>query len=213
MNVPADTKIYHIVHIDRLPSIIAQGCLWSDSEQQQKDGSGTVIGMPAIKLRRLQELILSSYPELHVGDCVPFYFCPRSVRLFMISKGNNPELPYTGGQSEVIHLEADFQRVIAWAQDNQRRWAFTDGNAGTRFFNDWADPARLDQLNWDAIYAQDWRDCKESKQAEFLLERRFPLSLVDSIGVYDTKILGVVESAVNKLPEKPSVQIRKEWYY
>lgn len=28
MTVPAQPKIYHIVHVDRLPSIVADGCLW-----------------------------------------------------------------------------------------------------------------------------------------------------------------------------------------
>jgi len=32
MTVPAQPKIYHIVHVDRLPSIIADGGLWCDAE-------------------------------------------------------------------------------------------------------------------------------------------------------------------------------------
>lgn len=33
MTVPAQPKIYHIVHVDRLPSIIADGCLWCDDRR------------------------------------------------------------------------------------------------------------------------------------------------------------------------------------
>ena len=29
---PAQPKIYHILHVDRLASIVADGCLWSDAE-------------------------------------------------------------------------------------------------------------------------------------------------------------------------------------
>lgn len=213
MKVPTDPKIYHIVHIDRLPSIVAEGWLWSDSERQGKEDEGTAIGMQAIKRRRLKELTLSSYPELHVGDCVPFYFCPRSIMLYMIYQGNNPELPFAGGQLEIVHLEADFHRAISWAKENQQRWAFTDCNAGTGYFNDWADPAKLDRLDWAAIQAQDWRLCKEKKQAEFLMEKRFPWSLVERIGVFSAKTLGMAQSVLTRQSLVPPVQILREWYY
>ena len=32
MPPPRHPKIYHIVHVDRLPSIVADGCLWCDAE-------------------------------------------------------------------------------------------------------------------------------------------------------------------------------------
>ncbi len=75
--VPAKPKIYHIVHVDRLLSIIANGCLWCDAEIFRRAPPGTSIGMNSIKQRRLNELTLASHTGLHVGDCVPFYFCPR----------------------------------------------------------------------------------------------------------------------------------------
>ena len=85
---PAAPKIYHIVHVDRLPSIIADGFLWCDAEVAQRavtnPGMGTTIGMNSIKERRLTELNLGRHPDLHVGQCVPFYFCPRSVMLYLI---------------------------------------------------------------------------------------------------------------------------------
>jgi hypothetical protein len=46
-------KIYHIVHIDRLVSIVADGCLWSDAEVVRRRQGGTTIGMGGIKARRL----------------------------------------------------------------------------------------------------------------------------------------------------------------
>ena len=41
MPVPAQPKIYHIVHVDRLASIVADGCLWSDAVMVQRQGAGT----------------------------------------------------------------------------------------------------------------------------------------------------------------------------
>jgi hypothetical protein len=173
MTVPARPKIYHIAHVDRLPSIVADRCLWCDAEVLRRAPPGTMIGMSNIKQRRLAELRLSSHPDLRVGDCVPFYFCPRSVMLYLIYQGNHPELGYRGGQGPIIHSEADLHVVVAWAHQQGRRWAFTLSNAGSYFFEDRCDLGRLNEIDWDAVAARDWRQCKEGKQAEFLLEQSF----------------------------------------
>ena len=55
MPMPAAPKIYHIVHVDRLPSIVADDNLWSDAEIVQRNPPGTTIGMNSIKHRRLHE--------------------------------------------------------------------------------------------------------------------------------------------------------------
>jgi len=78
---------------------------------------GTTIGMTAIKTRRLS-LPLESHPDLHVGDCVPFYFCPRSVMLYLIHQANHPDLSYRGGQGSIIHLEADLHETVARADSH-----------------------------------------------------------------------------------------------
>jgi len=61
--IPDEPKIYHIVHVDRLASIIAGG-LWCDAEVVRRASQGTTIGMNAIKQRRLNELTLASHPGL-----------------------------------------------------------------------------------------------------------------------------------------------------
>ena len=133
MPVPAEPKIYHIVHVDRLPSIIADGCLWCDAEILRRSLPGATIGIHSIKQRRLTNR-LDSRPGLCVGECVPFYFSPRSVMLYVIFQGNNPELSYRGGQDPIVHLEADLRQAVAWADGDGRRWAFTFSNAGAHYF-------------------------------------------------------------------------------
>lgn len=61
--VPAQPKIYHIVHVDRLPSILASQGLLCDAPIIAQNAIGTTIGMNTIKQRRLTELTLSSYPD------------------------------------------------------------------------------------------------------------------------------------------------------
>jgi len=69
---PVQPKIYHIVHVDRLASILADGCLWSDAVIAAQARPGSTIGMASIKHRRLHENYLASHPDLTVGGCVPF---------------------------------------------------------------------------------------------------------------------------------------------
>jgi hypothetical protein len=218
MPVPAQPKIYHIVHVDRLASIIADGRLWSDAEMVQRQGVGTTIGMSNIKERRLNQLRLSCHPDLHVGNCTPFYFCSRSVMLYLIYK-RNEELTYKGGQEPIIHLEADFYAAVDWAEQNSQRWAFTLSNAGAYYFEDRSDIARLGDINWDAVQTRQWsgngvsRSVKEGKQAEFLIERSFPWHLVERIGIHSPGIAQQVANAMQGAAHRPRVETRREWYY
>jgi hypothetical protein len=131
-------RIYHILHCDRLQSVLQDGFLYSDAIISSRAPSGTAIGMSTIKQRRRNELTLSSHPDLYVGACVPFYYCPRSIMLYMLHKGNEPALTYGGGQAPIVHLEFDLQSVSDWATKAGKRWAITKGNAGSRYFDDYS---------------------------------------------------------------------------
>lgn len=213
MTVPARPKLYHIAHVDRLPSIVADQCLWCDREVLRRAPPGTTIGMNTIKQRRLNELRLASHPELFVGDCVPFYFCPRSVMLYLIHQGNHPELTYRGGQEWIVHFEADLQAVVTWAEGERHHWAFTLSNAGARYFEDRSDLGQLGEIDWNAVHATDWRQCKDGKQAEFLLERCFPWHLVERIGVPSLATRTLTIDALPADGHRPPVEIRPDWYY
>ena len=216
MAPPANPRIYHIVHRDRLPSIIADGGLWCDAEMRRRAraaaGMGTGIGMDSIKGQRMMRR-LASHPGLCVGACVPFYFCPRSVMLYVIARANHPELTYRGGQEPIVHLEANLRETVAWADGKGRKWAFTLSNAGSGYFADRADLSRLDELDWDEIASGDWRDRKEAKQAEFLVERFFPWTLVSRIGVLSRKTHAQVGTALQDAGHQPRLETRREWYY
>jgi hypothetical protein len=213
MTVPAAPKIYHIVHWDKLASIVADGCLWCDAKIARRQPAGTTIGMNPIKQRRMTELTLTSHPRLYVGQCVPFYFCPRSVMLYLIHQANHPELTYRGGQRPIVHLESDLYSVVKWATANGRRWVFTLSNAGSRFFEDRADLNQLNEINWDAVQASDWSNCKDGKQAEFLIEKSFPWELVERIGIHSEPVYGCVSDAISGAAYKPPIEIMQDWYY
>lgn len=213
MPVPANPKIYHIVHVDNLASIVADGCLWSDSVMAQRQG-GTVIGMGSIKQRRLG-LPVSCHQGTNVGEYVPFYFCSRSIMLFVIHCANHPELAYRGGQQPIVHLEADLHQVVQWAEANGRCWAFTLSNAGAVYTQFRAELDRLDDIKWDAVAATDFRpaDVKEAKQAEFLVQESFPWQLVERIGIHSQGIATRVSAAMQGSAHRPKVEVKRDWYY
>lgn len=219
MPIPERPKIYHIVHVDRLASIVRGGGLICDAAVVAQAKPGTTIGMSDIKHRRLHELQLTSHPGLFVGHCVPFYFCPRSIMLFLIYCANHPELDYKGGQGPIIHLECDLKAAVRWASANGKRWAFTLSNAGAYYFEDRAALSQLNEINWGAVATNRWsgngisRQVKEGKQAEFLVEASFPWHLVERIGVFTDGVAQQVGAAMQGAGHRPTVETRRDWYY
>lgn len=128
--VPARPLVYHVTHADNLSRVLADGGLLSDAVVVSRGGPAVAIGMSSIKERRLRELRVKCHPETFVGEYVPFYFCPRSIMLYLIHRGNHPELTYCGGQGPIVHLVADLGEVVRWADGEGRRWAFSLSNAG-----------------------------------------------------------------------------------
>ena len=214
MAPPDRPRLFHIVHVDRLRSIVADGFLWSDAEVRRRQPAGTTIGIDEIKRRRLDKGLVA-HDGLHVGDCVPFYFCPRSVMLYVIHMASQPQLAYRGGQGPVVHLVADLHETVTWADQHFHRWAFTDGNAAAGYTQDYADLEELHRVNWDSVRARNWSDpiVKESKQAEFLLEDSFPWSLVRGIGVRSQRVLERAAEAFQGADHEPPVAITPNWYY
>ncbi len=214
MPVPAPLKIYHIVHIDNLASIVADGCLFSDAVMVRRGGPPTTIGMQNIKSARLT-MPVRCHRGTFVGEYVPFNFCPRSVMLNLIWYGNHPNLSYRGGQQPIVHLEADFDRTVKWAEAQGIRWAFTLANARATYAEFRARLDQLDEINWNAVAATDFRpaDVKEAKQAEFLIQDSFPWHLVERIGVHSQAFAPKVASAMHGAAHRPAVEIKRDWYY
>lgn len=211
---PAHPKIYHITHLDNLAAMAAGGCLLSDALMNQRGGPQAPIGMNRIKQRRLT-LPVSCHSGDCVGDYVPFYFCPRSVMLYVLHRGNDPDLAYQGGQTPIVHLEADLHQVVAWANQQGVRWAFSLANAGSRYTHFRSSLGELQDLNWTAIQATDFRDpdVKEGKQAEFLFYGAFPWHLVTRIGTISRLFQDSAMESLRSAAHVPQVVVERGWYY
>ena len=214
-NVPENPKIFHITHVGNLPGIVQDQVLWSDAARLARGLSCQIVGMSGIKQRRLMEIGVTCHRGTMVGEYVPFYFCPRSIMLYILAQRNHVDLTYRGGQEPIVHLQADLAETVAWADSKGVRWAFSNGNAGafvTRFYSDLSD---LDQVDWPAVEATNWRDpaVKERKQAEFLLYEAFPWQLVEKIGVLNEGTATQVNQAIAGAGHQPVVRVKPGWYY
>jgi hypothetical protein len=206
--------VYHITPVANLAAIIKDGELVSDRAIINRGGTKVTIGMSSIKAARLTKPV-KCHSNLMVGDCVPFYFCPRSVMLFVIHCANNPELEYRGGQDPIVHLEADLKEVVEWADKAGRKWAFSRTNARADYTEFGSGIENLSQINWLAVAATDFRsaDIKEYKQAEFLIHESFPWALVSRIGVKSMAIKSQVQALLTSATHKPPVEVLPEWYF
>lgn len=133
--IPPQPKIFHITHVKNLASIVAAKRIWSDAERIKRALGCELVGMTEIKRRRLEELPVSCHLETRVGEYVPFYFCPRSIMLYILHRGNHVGISYREGQQAIVHLQADLHAVVAASDRNGNRWAFTNSNAGARYTN------------------------------------------------------------------------------
>lgn len=135
--------------------------------------------------------------------------------LFLLHKGNHSDLSYTQGQRPIVHLRADLRRVVEWANSEHRKWASSNGNAGTRYTRFFDNLEELEKLDWNAIEATNWKDLmiRERKQAEFLVYGCFPWELVERIGVADNRIATTVQTILSEAVDKPEVVVTPNWYY
>jgi hypothetical protein len=79
--------------------------------------------------------------------------------------------------------------------------------------------AQLGEINWDAVQATKWSGpgvsslTKDGKQAEFLAEQSFPWRLIERIGVYEHAIAQQVANVIRAAAHRPSIEIKRDWYY
>lgn len=212
--VPENPKIYHITYIHNLAGIVHDGAIWSDAERNARGLECEVVGMSKIKQRRLT-LSVNCHPGTMVGQYVPFNFCPRSVMLYILHRGNHQEISYREGQGPIIHLQADLEAVIQWAENHSICWAFSKTNAGAYYTFFYKTREELVEIDWTSVNATDFRDAqiKDGKQAEFLVYKSFPWSLVEKIGAIDEDRAAEAGRIISNSTHQPLVSVERAWYY
>lgn len=209
---PREIRIFHITHIRNLPGILEAGCLWSDLRLKESQPE-VIIGFDHIKQRRLERIGVTCHSGTKVGEYVPFYFCPRSVMLFVIYRRHH-DLAYRGGQPDILHLVSTVETAVELAGD--RPWAYSDGNASAGYTGFYNQLERIDDfVNWQAVRATNWSDpaIKEKKQAEFLVYDFLPWEAIEEIGVFDSEVADRVTRILEGAAHRPEIRVRRDWYY
>lgn len=205
-------SIYHITHLNNLPSILQSGGLLANSRLQQEQVGFRDISYEQIQDRRARtEVPCGAGGTLH--DYVPFYFAPRSPMLYTINRGNVPGCPE--GQTPILHLVTTAEAIEA----EQLAFAFTDGHAVVSYSEFYDSLEDLDAIDWAIMRATMWNDTvadgdrKRRRQAEFLVHGFFPWELVAEIGVINTDIRDHVEGILQNLNYETPVTVHRNWYY
>lgn len=201
--------ILHITNVGNLPVILQLGGLWSNNHLPVGSPAPISSAHANIQARRAATAVPCG-PGGSLHDYVPFYFGERSPMLY----ANHAGFAGNGGQRPLVYLVSDVQSV---AQAGCR-WVFTDGHAEmlrglTRAH---ISLAALPGLDWKAIGTRFWgadAETKRKKQAEFLVHRFFPWSLVREIVVVDAAMQAQVQGILAGQAHVPPVTVNLSWYY
>ena len=124
---------------------------------------------------------------------------------------------YTEGQAPLIYLVSSVEAIRAAGC----AFVFTDGH-GLATFTSWFDDIeQLSKVDWGIVGKKYWADEPEDndrqrrKQAEFLVHGSCDWSLISDIAVVDEAARQGVEAILAQFPDahKPTVAVRRNWYY
>jgi hypothetical protein len=205
--------IYHITHLHNLSSILKAGGLWANSQMQQERLNFQDISYERIQDRRARIRVpCGAGGVLH--DYVPFYFAPRSPMLYAIHKRNVTSCPE--GQAPIIYLVSDINAVEA----AEIPFAFTDGHAAMAYSDFYDELLELQiAIDWDIMGEVFWHDTdqdgdrKRRRQAEFLIHRFCPWSLITEIGVINATVQKRVCQILQNMKVSTPVTVYNGWYY
>jgi len=191
--------IYHITHINNLPSILEAGGLIPNSQLKKQQINYLDIAHENIQNRRAKTPVpCSAGGFLH--DYVPFYFAPRSPMLYAIHKGN--VAGYQEGQNSVIYLVAYVEQI----ESQGLAFAFTDGHAVMAYTSFYDNLEALEhEIDWELMGEKYWAntpddpDRKFRRQAEFLVDQFCPWETIKEIGVINQSIQTQVEQLLQTI--------------
>ena len=118
---------------------------------------------------------------------------------------------FGGGPATCCSATSVAPAEVAVAEAARLHWAFTLSNAAGSHAEFRFRLGDLSDVNWDAVMARQWRGLKDPKQAEFLVHRYVPWSLIERIGVMNRR----VEQRVSEITAGTAIRVEAlpEWYY
>lgn len=200
--VPQKIWLFRMVHRDNLAYLLEHG-LHAHNPNFVSIGDSTLI------TSRQDYSVPITPPNGKMGDYIPFYFGFRSPMLYRIKTGKSVvQQP----QENIVYLCYALDDMVG----NSIEWCFTDGHAKrrtTQFFNDLKD---LDKVDWEAVYATEWKDTQDHpdrmrrKQAEFLVKGNLFANSISYIVVFNENAKLFVENILNVLSLQITVRVNKQ---
>lgn len=123
---------------------------------------------------------------------------------------------YADGEDPILHLVTSAEVVKAVGLP----FTFTDGHAElavSEFFDNLAELAT--KVDWQVMRSTYWNDTpeqpdrKRKRQAEFLVHRFAPWTLMQDIGVKSQEMKTEIEQILRASTHRPTVTIKRNWYY
>jgi hypothetical protein len=213
--VPDPTRIFRIVHVDNLPTLLRRGGLHAPQHTPKDELPYRTIHRVDIQNERHVRRVPCG-PDGTIHDYVAFYFGYLSPMLFQLHTGRVPG--YTGKQDPLVYLVSTAQDVAAAGCG----FVFSDGHGISPFTSWFDDLRRLDEVDWSMVYERYWADDhlgdmdrQRRKQAEFLVHRYCDWSLIRGIGVINDAMQSTVERVLEQFGSGAirSVKVCRGWYY
>jgi len=208
------TAALRMVHVDNLAVCLRREALHAPNFVPADGEAWVAIHSVPVQSRRARTMVACG-PGGSLHDYVPFYFGDRGPMLLNLHTNRVPG--YTDGQAALGYLVVSVEEVAAAGHG----FVFFDGHALASFSQAFDDLDALKQLDWPTIGARQWSDTADDpdrqrrKQAEFLVHRQLPWSLVRGVAVMDQTRRQQVESILAGFPSalhRP-VAVVPKWYY
>jgi hypothetical protein len=221
--IPNPLRIFHITAIPNLVSITKFKALHANTLLDKRKIGYENIAYQGAQGKRATKMVAKP-PGGVIHDYVPFYFAPRSPMLYTINNGNVPDCPHR--QPDIVHLMTTVEIVIA----NKLPYVFYDYNATLGIATCYNDVDDLDKIEWDLFheapridgYCKYWHSVvnnpryilrQETRQAEFLVHKSFPLKLMIGVGAYNEAKAAEVREIFDNAGIEVPVEAKPEWYF
>jgi len=214
MPPPIPTPIFRLVHVDNLGILLRRGGLHAPNHTPNDGLAYRTIHSVDIQAERRVRTIPCN-PRGTIHDYVSFYFGYLSPMLLQLK--TERVSGYKEGQEPLICLVSSVQRVA----EEGVPFVFSDGHGIAAFTSWYGDLTGLDKVDWGMVYQRYWHDTVDDmdrqrrKQAESMVYRFCPWTLIEQIAVVNSKAKARVESVLSRFDVSlhRDVTVRSGWYY
>lgn len=203
-------RIFRITHVDNVRWILKHGLHCKNSTVRDPDFRR--IGNEELIAKRTTRTVQCSSGGT-LSDYVPFYFTPRSPMLLNIKTGYNgvTKVP----NSEIAILVSSLYKL----REAGHPFVFTDRHAYLRTASFYEGLEDIDKVDWTLLQSGDFRrnpddpDKFARYEAEALIHRHLPVSLLGGIVLHGENERRTIEAVGRELGVNVETAVRPSWYF